>query len=79
MPFVLQVVDQRSEGAEFKISAENELHGLCLCLVDDQLALEHSVAKRNGAADPDGCCQTKSPQRLVVVASVHEQPVPLFQ
>jgi hypothetical protein len=26
-----------------------------------------------------GCCQTKSPQRLVVVASVHEQPVPLFQ
>jgi hypothetical protein len=27
----------------------------------------------------DGCCQTKSPQRLVVVASVHEQPVPLFQ
>jgi hypothetical protein len=27
----------------------------------------------------EGCCQTKSPQRLVVVASVHEQPVPLFQ
>ena len=26
-----------------------------------------------------GCCQTKSPQRLVVVASVYEQPVPLFQ
>jgi hypothetical protein len=25
------------------------------------------------------CCQTKSPLRLVVVASVHEQPVPLFQ
>ena len=25
------------------------------------------------------CCQTKSPQRLVVVASVHEQPVPIFQ
>ena len=28
---------------------------------------------------PNGCCQTKSPQRLVVIASVHEQPVPLFQ
>jgi protein ImuA len=26
-----------------------------------------------------GCCQTKRPQRLVIVASVHEQPVPLFQ
>jgi hypothetical protein len=26
-----------------------------------------------------GCCQTKSRQRLVVVASVHEQPIPLFQ
>ena len=26
-----------------------------------------------------GCCQTKGSQRLVVVASVHEQPVPLFQ
>jgi hypothetical protein len=25
------------------------------------------------------CCQTKGPQRLVVIASVDEQPVPLFQ
>ena len=31
------------------------------------------------AYDSCRCCQTKGSQRLVVVASVHEQPVPLFQ
>ena len=37
------------------------------------------IAVGIGYVGARGCCQTKSPQRLVVVASVHEQPVPLFQ
>ena len=40
---------------------------------------QEAKRKHQSLKQSDRCCQIKSPQRLVVVASVHEQPVPLFQ
>ena len=75
------LVTSLSPGRGEKMSKHSVSAGDIAALLARFSELRRKACARTGRSFPVivRCCQTKSPQRLVVVASVHEQPVPLFQ
>jgi hypothetical protein len=52
-PSAAEIVDERPKRAEFEIAVKDDANGLRFRFIDDKLSLNHPVAERNDAADPD--------------------------
>jgi transposase len=72
------LITSLSPGGGEKMSKHGVSAGNVAALLMRLSELKQKAFARTGKSF-HGCCQTKSRQRLVAVASVHVQPVPLFQ